>query len=379
MTILEVATLLIFIPYLVVIASLAYGWNKARQVRSGVKPAAGDTRISVIIALRNEAEQVDRLFEALALQDYPAPKWEVIAVDDHSEDSTLSRLQGWHHGSGLNLKILQTGSDEAGKKAALSRGIGQARGELIVTTDADCRMGSGWLTSLAAFYERNGSHLIFGPVLFEEGHPRIFTRLQSLEFLTLMATAAGSSQLGHPVFCNAANMAFPRQLYNRLNDPLMRDLASGDDTMLLLKVKKMDPARVAFNPDPECQVLTQPMARLGDFWNQRKRWASKSRHYRDPDILVTGGVVMMTNFWLLFLFTGSPWSQALTSALPAALAAKMAIDALLIWPAMKHFNKRHLWRCFIPGQLLYPVYSSLSALAGRLSGFTWKNRRYHVN
>ena len=72
-------------------------------------------------------------------------------------------------------------------------------------------------------------------------------------------------------------------------------------------------------------------------------------------------------------------SQALASMLLAALPAKMAIDALLIWPAMKHFNKRHLWRYFIPGQLLYPVYSSLSVPAGRLSGFTWKNRRYHVN
>lgn len=379
MTVPEVVTLLIFIPYLVLLASLAYSWNKARVFRLGVKPASQNTRISVVIPLRNEAGQLDRLFESLALQDYPAEKWEVIAVNDHSQDSTLSRLQRWRDGSGFSLQVMENRDGEAGKKAALARGISQAAGELIVTTDADCRMGHHWLTSLAAFYEHHSVHLMFGPVLFEEGSPGFLTRFQSLEFLTLMATAAGSSRLGRAMFCNAANMAFPRKLFYRLDDPLMGELASGDDTMLLLKVKKLDPGKIAFNPDPEAMVLTQPVTRLAEFWNQRKRWASKSRHYRDPDILVTGMVVMLTNFWLVFLLAGTLFSYAFTGPLVAGFLAKMAIDALLVWPAMKHFNRRHLRWIFIPGQLLYPLYSSLSALAGRLSGFTWKNRHYHVN
>jgi len=379
MTIPEVVTLFIFIPYLVLFASLAYGWNKARGFRLGVKPASQNTRISVVIPLRNEAGQLDRLFESLALQDYPVEKWEVIAVNDHSQDSTLARLQRWRDASDFSLQVIGNRGGEAGKKAALARGIGQAAGELIVTTDGDCRMGRHWLTSLAAFYEHHHLLLMFGPVLYEEGSPGLLTRFQSLEFLTLMATAAGSSRLGRAMFCNAANMAFPRELFYRLDDPMMHALASGDDTMLLLKVKKLDRGKIAFNPDPEAMVLTQPASRLADFWNQRKRWASKSRHYRDPDILATGAVVMLTNVWLVCLLAGSLFSHAFTGPLLIGFPAKMAIDALLVWPAMSHFNKQNLKWIFIPGQLLYPLYSSLSALAGRLSGFTWKNRHYRVN
>ena len=379
MTIPEVFTLLIFIPYLAVIVALSYGWKKARRVRPGVNSAALTTRISVVIPMRNEGGRLGGLFQALMLQDYPGGRWEVIAVNDHSQDSTPEILNQWANTGKFTLRILENGTDEAGKKAALSRGIARASGELIVTTDADCRMGRSWLTRLAAFYEAHRPHLIFGPVLFKEGSPFFFTRLQALEFITLMATAAGSSQLGHPVFCNAANMAFPRHVFLGMDDPLMRNLASGDDTMMLLKIKKGDPGKIAFNPDPEVMVKTEPMTRLRGFWNQRKRWASKSRHYRDPDILVTGGVVLLTNLWLMILIAGVFFSPVLAGPLLAGFTAKTAIDALLVWPAMNHFNKRHLRWLFIPGQLLYPIYSSLSALAGRVSGFTWKNRHYHVN
>jgi len=379
MTTPELLTLMAFAPYVLLMATLRYGWGRVRQVRLGVKPAAVGTQISVVIPMRNEAGYVNRLFKALALQDYPAERWEVIVVNDHSQDATRELLNQWATHPKFRLHILESGVGEAGKKAALSRGIARASGELIVTTDADCRMGPAWLTSLAACYEQHTPHLIFAPVLFEERSPFFFTRLQSLEHLTLLATAAGSSQLGRALFCNAANMAFPRRVFYRLDDPMGRHFASGDDTMMLLKMKKMDPAKVVFHPRREAMVLTEPMTRFGDFWNQRKRWASKSRHYRDPDILTTGVVVLLTNLCLVFLLAGSFFSSVFTGPLLTGFAVKMAIDALLVWPVMKYYNRQHLAWTFIPGQLLYPFYSSLSAIAGRMSGFTWKNRHYHVN
>lgn len=378
MTTLNAATVIILLPYILLIGALSVGWHRARRVRLGVKTNRGSTRISVIIPLRNESAHIDRLLSALACQDFPGARWEVVAVNDHSQDDTLKRLQWWQAYAGISLRVLENAAGEAGKKAALSRGIAQAGGDLIVTTDADCRMEAGWLSQLAAFYEQHKPYLMFSPVVFEEQEPVFSSRLQSLESMSLLATAAGSSQMGRPVFCNAANMAFPKHIFEQLEDPMRRYIASGDDTMLLLNIKKLDRSRIKFNPGREAVVTTLPTTSLREFWNQRKRWASKSRHYRDPDILTAGALVLLANLWLVILALGSLFSSAFTTPLMAGFAVKMSCDALLIWPAATFFNKHQLLWIFLPGQLLYPFYSTLTAIAGWAGRFTWKNRHYHA-
>ena len=379
MTILDAATVFFLLPYILLIGALTVGWHRASRVRLGVKKTRGITRISVIIPFRNESAHVDRLLSALVCQNFPAERWEVIAVNDHSQDDTLERLHRWQAHAGISLRVLENTSGENGKKAALSRGIEQACGDLIVTTDADCQMGAGWLRQLSAYYEHHQPYLMFSPVLFEADHPEFFTRLQSLEAISLLATAAGSSQMQRPVFCNAANMAFPKDIYQQLKDPMLRHIASGDDTMLLLSIKKLDPSRIKFNPGAEAVVTTSPMDTVHEFWNQRKRWVSKSRHYRDPDILVAGALVVLANLWLALLAAGSLFSSTFTTPLVAGFLVKMSADALLIWPTAAFFNRHHLMWSFLPGQLLYPFYSTLSAIVGWTGGFTWKNRHYHVN
>lgn len=379
MTVQAWITLAIFLPYLLLLIAVSIGWRRAKRVRSGVNFTGTPPFISVIIPMRNEKGNLDVLLEALSRQDYPRDRWEVVFVDDHSGDGSADILKEWEQRQDLPLRVIRLNQREAGKKAALSRGIDATKGELIVTTDADCRMGHQWLASMACFHQRHQHSLIFSPVLFNTTRGNFFTQLQSLEFLTLLGTAAGSSRLGRPLFGNAANMAFPRKLLERIDDPFSGRVVSGDDTLLLLKVKKLSHAFVAFNPDLRAKVETSPARNLKDFWHQRKRWASKSRHYHDSDILAAGLVVLVFNLWLMVLLAGTFFHTAFLMPLLMGFLFKSAADSILLIPLTRYFRRPKLWKAYLPAQLVYPFFSTLPALAGQLVGFKWKNRRYHVN
>jgi len=372
-------TILIFVPYAILILALLWGWHRNGSAFGAFKSPAPQTKLSVIVAFRNEASRIHPLLSCLAGQHYPNDRMEVLLVNDHSEDSSAEAASHWAAGQSFEAKVLHNAGDEKGKKEALTRGIQEATGELIVTTDADCAMGPGWLSSIARYYEQNPADMIAGPVLFEYDQQRFFEKFQALEFLTLLATTAGSIGAGRPLFCNAANMAFRRTSFLKLNDPFFSQTVSGDDTMLLQKIKAAKSSTIAFNPDRQAVVTTPPEKNLRAFWNQRKRWVSKSRHYNDRDITGAGLIVFLANMWLMILILGAPLSHTFLVLTGATFAFKALIDLLLLRPVVGYFAKKELWKIYLPAQIVYPIYSTLTGIWGRSSGFTWKSRHHHVN
>ena len=221
--------------------------------------------------------------------------------------------------------------------------------------------------------------MILGPVLYRINQNGIFERFQALEFTSLLATSAGAASLNRPLFCNAANMAFSRKIFNEIKDPLSSDIASGDDTMMLLKIKKKHPGRIRFNNDRRALVETFPEKTLKKFWNQRKRWVSKSKYYRDFDILAVSFIVFGTNL-LLILFLGLMFLNSLfMNHFIVLFLLKLLIDFLLLFPVIHHYKKYHLLPAYLPSQIVYPFYATAAALGGKFSGFEWKNRYHHVN
>ena len=381
MSILLTLTILLFVPYALLMAILQWGWRRSQfsAVETNTHPSPPRTKLTVVVAFRNEASQIDPLLACLTRQNYPHDRMEVLLVNDHSEDMSAVAASQWAASQPFKARVLHNGAGEKGKKAALTRGIRAASGELIVTTDADCTMSPEWLISVARFYELNPAELIASPVLFEFHERRFFEKFQALELLTLLGTTAGSIGAGHPLFCNAANMAFRRSTFLRLNDPFLAHTPSGDDTMLLQQIKAVASYTIVFNPHRESVVTTHPSKNIRAFWNQRKRWVSKSRYYKDRDILGAGLIVFLSNLWLVVLFAGAILNPGLILLLVSAFVFKAMVDLLLLRPLVQYFRKQKLWRIYLPAQLVYPIYSTVTGIFGRLSGFSWKNRNYHVN
>jgi glycosyltransferase involved in cell wall biosynthesis len=110
------------------------GDRRARELRAATNPARASL-VSVIVPLFNEEHTLRSLYEELAVALDPQGSWEVVFVDDGSTDGSYGELMKLHAAFG-NLRVVRLRRN-FGKSAALAAGFEEARGEVIVTIDAD--------------------------------------------------------------------------------------------------------------------------------------------------------------------------------------------------------------------------------------------------
>ena len=230
------------------------------------------TFLSVVIAARNEENTIPFLLQKLSEQHYPPHLYEILVIDDHSEDHTALVTEQYIHTSSTGFRLLR--AEGTGKKSALRQGIREAKGKLIVTTDADCIPGPFWLQRIEQFYRKNKLRMVLGPVAIEPGH-RLFGQMQSIEFASLVGSGAASLQLGIPSMCNGANLAIDKETFLAVGGYSGTDhLASGDDEFLMHKIAHQYPEDVRFLFDREAVVSTKAQRDWTGFFQQRLRWAS---------------------------------------------------------------------------------------------------------
>jgi glycosyltransferase involved in cell wall biosynthesis len=117
--------------------------------------------ISIVIPTRNRGRYLPYLFEALAEEEYPTDKVEVIVVDDSSTDNTRQLIEEWKERLPFPLITLQ--KERKGPAAARNLGVSRARGEVIAFTDSDCVPSPQWLRAGARGIGL-GATIVCGPI-----------------------------------------------------------------------------------------------------------------------------------------------------------------------------------------------------------------------
>ncbi len=360
--------------YVLLISGFLVGWKNIKPAHSTILNQSANTAISLVIAFRNEEAAIPALLDSISKQTYPHQLLEIIFVNDHSTDSSTDIISR-HAPAAVNMQVLMLPPGKTGKKDAIAMGIKQARGPLVATTDADCRFGENWLKQLAISYISKPTDLIFGPVIMEAGD-NFLSYFQKVEFASLVASAAGAAGIGHPILCNAANMAIKKSTWLKVYESVNNKHPSGDDVFLLLAIKKQGADRIRFLKSKEAMVVTRGENSLRKFFGQRIRWAAKSRSYTDTDIIVTSFTVLLTNLWMLFLAGLSPFLPNTFFVLAVFFLLKSLMDYTFLQTIAPFFNLRKLWITIIPLQIIYILYVPFTALAGFLGKFTWKDRQY---
>jgi cellulose synthase/poly-beta-1,6-N-acetylglucosamine synthase-like glycosyltransferase len=335
------------------------------EAREGPVPT-----VSVIVAARNEAEHLPDLLADLAQQDYPAGRLEIVVADDRSTDGTWDIIQDFErrlprlHG----IRIHEPVPFMTPKKYALTRAIEGSTGDIILCTDADCRVPPTWVSSMVrAFREDTGIVVGFSAVIRKPDTR--FVRYQALDFLALMAADAGSLGWGRAWSGSAQNLAYRRSYFQAIEG--FRPVAqqrSGDDFYLVQAISRL--AGAVFNAAPDSFVRTAPVPTLRAFLSQRVRWASNARDLFRTD-----------RFFLLFLGTAfccnaallsGLLTPALWSVLPAAFSLKFVFDALVIFSGANKFRVMVEPLTFVTWSLVQPVYIPLVGILGLLGKFRWK-------
>ncbi len=330
--------------------------------------------LTVVIPCRNEARNLPLLLGDLKAQTYS--NFEVIVADDASTDGT-GDVAG-HFPANFRLNVLRL-RDEPGnspKKRALNAAIRQATGHLIVTTDGDCRVGPEWLGTFARAYEATGARLLSGPVTFFSEKNSAFENLQVVEFASLIGTGAVTMALGRPTMCNGANLCYEKKAFHDVGGFAGNDhLASGDDEFLMHKIAANYPGGVRFLKSEAAIVYTAAHESLRAFYRQRRRWASKWRHYRDWRVSALAMLVFVLNLTPMaaLLAWASGWISG--GACLLVLGLKCSAEALFLADVLRFLGHRNALRWIPLTQLIYPFYVTFFGLAAQGSGYVWKGRR----
>ena len=313
-------------------------------------------KVSIIVAARNEEKSITTLLESLARQDYPQELLEVIIVNDNSTDRTpivvSEFISSREDQSIAQIRLIY--NPFSGKKRAVRYGIEKSSGEIILTTDADCIAGPGWVRSHATWYAGGGPAMVLAPVYQKPGKG-FWSHFGVYEFSALQAVTEATAVAGHPVMCNAANMSFRRESYLRHMDELRPDLPSGDD-MFLLQAVMRDGGAVRHHGRSSAAVETAAAVSAAALLRQRARWASKAFHYRDAPTLTLAAATAACNAAVTAAAVMACFSVEYVPAVAAMYGIKIIPDYLLIAGEMKKRGGRVQMISFIASELVYPFY-----------------------
>jgi len=370
--------------WLLIVSLASYSWVIIRRWHAWAKlsepaiPANWQptTKLSVIIPVRNEAANILNLLQDLEKQTCPQALFEVIVVDDHSEDDTVAIVTNFARSSTLTIKCVELENyvKYNGKKAAVQIGVELAEGELLVFTDGDCRVQPEWLQLYAYTFQIDQPKFISGPVSFYNTH-NLLERMQLVEFASLIGIGGASIGMGKPNMCNGANLAYTKQAFAEVNGFAGNEtIASGDDEFLLHKISQKYPDKVFFLKHPNAIVHTEARKTISSFLSQRIRWASKWRAYQQWQVKLLALIVFIVNL-LLFVALG----MAVVGELPVsvfigAIVTKFAVDFLFLSRILSFSGrKQYIWY-MLPLQLVYIPYVIVTAILGLTGRYRWKGR-----
>ena len=373
MTLLFIIFALLSYYYLIFIINVVKG---IRVVKNEIAENENNEFISVIIPFRNEENTILDNLASLESQSISKDRYEVIYVDDNSNDNSVEILGNAIQSK--NIFIIHSDAKtekRAHKKLALQKAIRLAKGELIITTDADCVHGRDWLKTLSNMFDYKTA-FVSGPVEFIDDEST-FTKFQRLEFSGLILVGAGLIGLKKPLICNAANLGFRKSVYEMVggyDDNL--NLSSGDDEFLMQKISRETSLQIKFCFDRSAMSYTKPNSTLSEFFNQRKRWASKSFYYVKKSTTFALTLIYLFYLGLLVqLILGIFYSDLFFLSLGFSLMLKFVTEYQVVQIESEELFSKVNAKLFLLAEFFQIPYIIISGISGLFGNYKWKGRK----
>ena len=376
---LDWAVAILTIMYAVILMAYRFWFGKMQLFQfnqiEALSPGQSSTQFTVIIPARNEAANIKACVDSILAQDYPKDAFEIIVIDDFSEDDTAFIVTALSQ-QYSQVRLIQLadhckdGETLAYKKKAIEIAVAEAKGDWILTTDADCIVPKKWLLLYNAYIQEHQPCFVAAPVMFIKTSG-ILNQFQVLDFLALQGITAAAVGAGKHSMSNGANLGFEKTAFIAVGGYQGVDhIASGDDMFLMHKMKQTLHKPVGYLFHPDAIVLTAAMDTWKSFIMQRIRWASKARYYDDRSITMVLTLVYFFNLsFVLLAFMGS-WSTLLI-----ALAFKTFFELFFLDPVAKFFKMQPELKYFVFYQPIHIVYNIAAGLFGQLKTYSWKGRK----
>lgn len=364
--------------YLLLMAVYSYYYRKLKPFEAGTTITEPAIFFSILVPARNESESIGGCIRSIYNNDYPAHLFEVIVIDDFSEDDTplqvLALQKEFPTLRLLSLHNFPAPGNTHFKKRAIEVGVGESKGNWIVTTDADAIVPRQWLKQLNNYIHAHQPVFVAAPVIFHSGKSML-SKFQELDFMTMQGITAASVGAGFHSMCNGANLAYKKEVFYSVGGfEGNLHLPTGDDMLLMHKVKKAFPEGIGYLFSTQAIVSTWPQKSWKDFLHQRIRWASKADSYGEPVIFSVLLGVWILNALLLLGMIGIFFDQKFLLPWFVLMTMKTIAEVIFLLPVTQFFKRGALLIHFPFLQPLHLMYIVVAGWLGKFGSYQWKNR-----
>jgi cellulose synthase/poly-beta-1,6-N-acetylglucosamine synthase-like glycosyltransferase len=364
----------ITIGYFLVITAFILGFDTIKNTSNdSVTPK---NTFSIVIAFRNEAVNLDLLLRSISLLEYPAQLFEVILVNDASNDNYFSVIKNFKDTfPSLNITLLNNKrATNSPKKDAISIAIKKSKFEWVLTTDADCTVPIYWLQLYNQTIHTKKPNLISGPVKFKNNH-HFLHHFQNLNFISLQGSTIGSFGIHKPIMCNGANLCYKKTAFKKVNGFIGNsDIASGDDLFLLEKINKRFPNSCYYLKASKAIVNTNSENSWKLFIHQQIRWASKATAYKSVFSKFIGLLVFTMNFLVITLLFSLVVTSYYWQYLAIIFSIKFLIDLVLIVKTATFLKSKYSLFYYGFTSSIYPFFNVFIFLISFFKNYEWKGR-----
>lgn len=328
--------------------------------------------VSIIIPAKDEENNIEECINALMKSDYPTNCYEVIVVNDQSNDKTKTILND------LQLKYpnlkpvhIDSGFKKAiqGKPGALDVGIESAVNDFLLFTDADCIVNKNWIKSIVKTFVNNQSDLVASFTLVE--YNKFFGKFQAVEWLMSHTMASGGIGFGFTLGCFGNNMAITKKMYQKLGGYKKIPFSVTEDLALLQAVDKIG-GKLDYICTEQSTVKTKPIDTVINYMKQRKRWAlgGRSLGWKAVSFVITSLLI-----WISAIVSLSVGNLFLASMI---LLLKVVSDVILVIPSIITVKEYKLIPYVIPSSIIFLLVELLLPILILDKKVEWKGNTFDL-
>ena len=332
--------------------------------------------ITVILSAHNEEEYIEQCLKCLADQNYPKEKYEVIIANDRSDDRTPEIIKKFcSEYSNFKSVDVENSENVIPKKTALIKGLDIAKGEIVVSTDADCITPVTWLSDLNECFTDDVG-LVIGHTNYIIPN-NVWKGIDALDYFSQRALGAAFIGIGSAYTCTASNFAYRKEIFDKNRDELTKiKIRPAEDNFLLHRVHKKSNYKIAVAIKPGSFVTTNGASGIKDFMNQRFRWSAYGGNITTAGIRLFFIPTLIYYPLISISLIGAFFNTDMFTALFLSLICKVTVDFLFMIKATTLYNCLYLLKYFLPISLIHLFLVPIIVLWGNLLTFQWKGRRY---
>ena len=350
------------------------GTIKERQKNNSINSQNKLPYISVIVPARNEEKNIHKCIKSIAENNYPKDKYEIIVIDDRSQDLTSEVIKGlFDDYSNLRLLQIKAETEELnlrGKPGALQAGIESSKGEIILMTDADCTVENNWIRTIANLYEDDSLGLV-ASFTYVKGRA-VFQIFQSIEWVYMHILAAAGIGLHQPLGCFGNNLSVRKSDFIKVGGYRNIKFSVTEDLALLQEIFSLG-RKVTHLCHADAKVSTLPVRSTSEYFRQHHRWA-------------IGGLLLGWRATIFVLSTAALWLAVIMSIIIseplliiAALASRMMGDFSLIYPTLSVLKLDKLKKWILPADLFIIIVELIVPFLLLDTQIVWKGQVFKKN